>query len=78
MSDSANCAPPHLSGTLLVRGKLGIFRPHRCWVADEELHWRQPSKPPSAKHRSTKLRNILAVEPAGRNFIVRVRARGGA
>ena len=33
------------SGTLLVRGRLGLFRIKRCWVADDALHWRKHTAP---------------------------------
>jgi hypothetical protein len=62
-----------LSGTLLIRGKLGRHRPHCCWIDADALHWRQLTKAPAAQH-SLSLRDITIITPNSESYTFRVRA----
>ena len=61
-----------LSGTLLIRGKLGRHRPHCCWIDADALHWRQLTKAP--EQHSLSLRDIISITPNSESYTFRVRA----
>ena len=63
-----------LSGTLLIRGKLGRHRPHCCWIDADALHWRQLTKAPDASQHSLFLRDITNITPNSESYTFRVRA----
>ena len=69
-----SCAPETngLSGTLLIRGKLGRHRPHSCWIDAGALHWRQLTKAP--EQHSLSLRDIISITPNSESYTFRVRA----
>ena len=68
-----SCAETNgLSGTLLIRGKLGRHRPHSCWIDAGALHWRQLTKAP--EQHSLSLRDIISITPNSESYTFRVRA----
>ena len=62
-----------LSGTLLIRGKLGRHRPHSCWIDAVALHWRQLRKAPELTN-SLSLRDIISITPNSESYTFHVRA----
>ena len=62
-----------LSGTLLVRGKLGRHRPHCCWIDADALHWRQLTKAPDASQHSLFLCDITSITPNSESYTFHVR-----
>ena len=63
-----------LSGTLLIRGKLGRHRPHCCWIDADALHWSQLTKAPdAASQHSLFLRDITSITPNSESYTFHVR-----